>query len=224
MIWKDNSLLKKDELLEDQIEAVEAIINRPIKTLLEKNPGLIIYPDKLHKGILDQQILKGFYKNHDNMAIYTSNLIGVINVPINENNTSQTIAIGSRFDNSSKQPFLIYLLTKVFDGIFIDWRTNDNQNDLFDLILIIMFFELLKKQSKQGFPRFYITRKNNDYNLRGRLNVSQHIKSNTPFVGKVAYETREQSYDNNFMWLIRYTSERIKAKRRFNREISKRIK
>ncbi|WP_440970062.1 5-methylcytosine restriction system specificity protein McrC [Peribacillus frigoritolerans] len=213
MIWKDNSQLSKEEIREDQIEAIKTIINIPLKELIGKNSGLVIYPNKVRKETLDQFVIKGYYQNLDNMNIQTSNLIGVISVPVGEG-CSQTIYIGSRFDNNEKQPFLIYLLSKVFGGLFIDWKTNNSQNDFFDILLILMFFDLLKKQARKGFPRFYISRHNNNYNLRGKLNLNEHIKLNVPFLGKVAYETREHSYDNNLMWLIRYTFERIKLKHR----------
>jgi len=42
--------------------------------------------------------------------------------------------------------------------------------------------------------------------------VARHIKSNTPFVGKIAYSQREYSYDNYLIELIRHTIEYIKGK------------
>lgn len=214
MIWKDNSSLNKEDIEKNQVGAVSYIINKSLRDLTSKHPGLVIYPNVINNDTLDQCVLKGYYQNHENMSIQTTNLIGVLSVPIDDEGNSQTISIGSRFDNSKQQSFLIYLLSSVFEGIFLDWKTEDSQDDFFDLILILMFLDLLQKQARQGFPRFYITRLNNDYNIRGRLNINQHIKSNVPFLGKIAYETREHSYDNNFMWLIRYTLDKIKLKHR----------
>ena len=55
----------------------------------------------------------------------------------------------------------------------------------------------------------YITRKNNDANVRGVIDVNRHIRYNKPFNGKIAYSTREYSYDNDVTQLIRHTIEFI---------------
>ncbi|MDW3718908.1 5-methylcytosine restriction system specificity protein McrC, partial [Enterococcus faecium] len=41
------------------------------------------------------------------------------------------------------------------------------------------------------------------------VDVAKHIRSNVPFVGKVAYRTREFSYNNHLTQLIRHTIEKI---------------
>ena len=47
---------------------------------------------------------------------------------------------------------------------------------------------------------------------RGTIDIARHIKSNIPFVGDIAYNQREYSFDNYLMELIRHTIEHIKSK------------
>jgi len=43
------------------------------------------------------------------------------------------------------------------------------------------------------------------------INITEHIRFNIPFQGNVAYRTRENSYDNNIMHLIRHVISYIKS-------------
>ena len=72
-----------------------------------------------------------------------------------------------------------------------------------------MFPLFLKRAVSQGVYKKYITRKYNDANVRGTIDVNRHIRFNEPFNGKVAYTTREYSYDNEVTQLIRHTIEFI---------------
>ena len=49
-------------------------------------------------------------------------------------------------------------------------------------------------------------------NVRGTINVAEHIRKNTPFIGNISYSQREYSYDNYLIELIRHTIEYIKGK------------
>jgi 5-methylcytosine-specific restriction endonuclease McrBC regulatory subunit McrC len=62
---------------------------------------------------------------------------------------------------------------------------------------------------QQGMYREYQTRKYNDANVKGRIDISHHIKQNIPFAGKIAYTTREYAQDNHLTQLIRHTIEYI---------------
>ena len=48
--------------------------------------------------------------------------------------------------------------------------------------------------------------------VKGAINVSRHIRQNVPFGGRVAYRSREYTFDNHIMQLIRHTIEYIKTK------------
>jgi 5-methylcytosine-specific restriction endonuclease McrBC regulatory subunit McrC len=48
-------------------------------------------------------------------------------------------------------------------------------------------------------------------NIRGTIDITRHIKENTPFLGKVAYTTREFTQDNYLIQLVRHTIEHIRS-------------
>ena len=59
----------------------------------------------------------------------------------------------------------------------------------------------------------YVTRRYNDANVRGVIDINRHIRYNEPFNGRVSYTTREFSYDNELTQLIRHTIEYIARRR-----------
>ena len=65
----------------------------------------------------------------------------------------------------------------------------------------------------QGVYREYKNFKHNDSNLKGSIDIGRHIVRNVPFVGNIAYSTREYSHDNNMSELIRHTIEFMRTKR-----------
>ena len=65
---------------------------------------------------------------------------------------------------------------------------------------------------RKGIYKNYIRQEYNDTNVKGAIDVARHIKQNTPFVGNVAYNTREILIDNPLTELIRHTIEYIKVK------------
>lgn len=62
---------------------------------------------------------------------------------------------------------------------------------------------------RKGIYKEYVKREYNNANIKGAVDVAKHIRSNVPFVGKVAYRTREFSYNNHLTQLIRHTIEKI---------------
>ncbi len=52
-------------------------------------------------------------------------------------------------------------------------------------------------------------REYNDSNIRGTIDVSRHLRFNYPANGRIAYRTREFSYDNYVTQLIRHTIEHV---------------
>lgn len=65
---------------------------------------------------------------------------------------------------------------------------------------------------RKGLFKKYIRRRYNDGNVKGTIDISHHIKQNTPIVGNIAYIQREFSFDNSLMELVRHTIEFIKRK------------
>jgi len=64
----------------------------------------------------------------------------------------------------------------------------------------------------QGMYKKYVYHEYNDANIRGVVDVNRHIRLNIPANGKIAYRTREFSYDNSVTQLIRHTIEFIRRK------------
>lgn len=75
------------------------------------------------------------------------------------------------------------------------------------------------KAITQGIYKQYKTQKYNDANVRGAIDVNRYIRYNKPFNGKVAYTTREYSYDNDITQLIRHTIEYISKHKEGGTEI-----
>jgi 5-methylcytosine-specific restriction endonuclease McrBC regulatory subunit McrC len=76
-----------------------------------------------------------------------------------------------------------------------------------------MFPYFLKSALRQGVYREYQNYRHNDANLKGTIDIGRHIARNIPFIGNIAYSTREYSHDNNMTELIRHTIEFMKTKK-----------
>lgn len=77
--------------------------------------------------------------------------------------------------------------------------------------LLYLFPYYLKKAYSQGIYKAYKKEEYNDTNVKGSIDVKRHILRNIPFTGKIAYTTREHSYNNNLTQLIRHTIEFIRT-------------
>ena len=64
---------------------------------------------------------------------------------------------------------------------------------------------------EKGVYKEYVKNKYNDANVKGPINIARHIKSDTPFMGRIAYDAREYSYDNHLTQLIRHTIEKLNS-------------
>jgi 5-methylcytosine-specific restriction endonuclease McrBC regulatory subunit McrC len=73
--------------------------------------------------------------------------------------------------------------------------------------LLFLFPRLLKSAMQQGMYKKYVKKEYNDSNIRGVININRHIRYNDPPNGRIAYTTREFSYDNDITQLIRHTIE-----------------
>lgn len=140
--------------------------------------------------------------------IRTNNIMGFISY----NNTQ--IKISSRFANDDNDYFLHYMLMKVLNLNIINLEHSKDYDDSFDF-LIYMFISFFKKALRQGLFKQYKLIKHNDSNIKGTIDINRYIKNNIPFNGKISYNTREYSYDNNITQLIRHTIEYINTKNRY---------
>lgn len=119
------------------------------------------------------------------------------------------VSIRSRFAQDDFHDYFIhYMLQRVFAINLFDLKTGTDNESIFDF-LIYLFPSFLKKAMRNGIYKEYQTREHNDANVRGRIDVSRHIHHNIPFIGNVAYTTREYATDNHLTQLIRHTIEHI---------------
>ncbi|MEI8289867.1 MAG: hypothetical protein WCH99_10365 [Verrucomicrobiota bacterium] len=182
--------------------------------------GVVVSPDNLHgqKELDDGSADLAFFtlaSNHEGTKtwINTSNCMGVVKLR-NHNGNSVQIEIGSRFDNSQKQFFLTYLLSKVFGGSMIE-DVDLGTDSIWDMLLAFVFRRRLLEASAVGLFKQYQTFHHNDARIRGRIDVTEHLRRNIPFCGKVAYSTHEITFNNPTNHLIRYAL--AKASRKWGR-------
>lgn len=211
---KDNSKKSINEINKNVLNSLKEISHKTIKHIAE-NDNLLIFPNdlKTSKHISENNTIFNIYDNE----IRTNNIMGFIGY-----NDTQ-IKITSRFASDDKDYFLHYMLQKVlcFDIFNLEHSTNKDYS--FDF-LIYMFIHFFKKAIRQGIFKNYQKREYNDANVRGVIDINRHLIKNIPFNGKIAYRTREYSYDNNLTQLIRHTIEYINSKNRGILNINEELK
>ncbi|WP_346749537.1 restriction endonuclease, partial [uncultured Brachyspira sp.] len=196
------------------IENIKQFANKKIKYLKENNL-FILSKNSFKDDIENSDIIE---LDEVNNKIYSNNIMGFIGY-----NDTQ-IKITSRFTpNSDKDYFLNYMLQKVFYSNIFNWEYTTERDYSFDF-LIYMFTYFFQKAIRQGIFKSYQNREYNDANVRGVIDINRHIKNNIPINGKIAYNTREYSYDNNITQLIRHTIEYINTKSRGILNINEDIK
>lgn len=186
------------------------IANKTIAELCRENENLLIFPYSIEASddkIGESSIMRILNTNDpERVRISTGNVMGFIGVG------DLQIKVKSRFDVGRDDFFLHYMLQKVLSFNLFDLSHNNEQEDVFDFIMF-MFPNFLKSALRQGIFREYQSYRHNDANLKGTIDIGRHITRNIPFVGNIAYTTREYSHDNNVTELIRHTVEFMKTKK-----------
>ena len=199
---KDNQYRAKEDFFE-----VKAVINRVAdKTLAQlEHEGVFVFPEGVADAedlAKDQMIIQSY-----NDSYVSGNVMGFLGVE------DERIVIESRFSKRENDYFFQYLLEKVLDfPNFINLETNVNQDDKLFNLLLFLFPRYLRQATRKGLFKTYIRKNYNDGNVRGTINVAEHIRKNTPFIGNISYSQREYSHDNYLIELIRHTIEYIKGK------------
>ena len=188
-----------------ELQDLKAISNVGISDItLDECPNLLVFPDSFERYDRDFGKKVICSVSGDGKTLYTNSIVGFIG----RNNTH--LSIHSRFANDGKEDFFLhYMLQKVAKINLFSLQHTMDEDSVFDF-LIYLFPLYLKKAINQGVYKKYITHKYNDANIRGVIDVNRHIRYNEPFNGKVAYSTREYSYDNEVTQLIRHTIEFIR--------------
>ena len=199
---KDNSQRPLTEREMVHLDNLKMIAGRSIAQLCsDDHPNLLVLPQSLNEN--GDKIGDGYILQMGESSISTGNIMGFIGY----RNTK--VRIMSRFAQEDNcDYFLHYMLQKVFAINLFDLKYNADKDSIFDF-LIYLFPLFLKRALRQGLYKEYQTRRYNDANVRGRIDVGRHIRQNIPFAGRVAYSTREYVYDNHVSQLIRHTIEYI---------------
>lgn len=201
----DNSASSIHNFDNFDIVDLSAMANRSLLDLQEENTDLLVFPQSFGKFHDDVEKPHIFSLDSDNLTTY--NLMGFIG-----RNTTQ-LSISSRFaKDENNDYFLHYMLQKVFSINLLKFDQTPNKENIWDFLLYL-FPYFLKKAYSQGIYKAYKKEEYNDSNVKGTIDVKRHILRNIPFAGKIAYTTREHSYDNNITQLIRHTIEHIKTHR-----------
>ena len=184
------------------LENLQRLAAKPLCELcLDERLNLLIFPAdfKTHGDDIGKQHIFTL----ENERLITGNIMGFIGY------RSTQVSIRSRFAQDDFYDYFIhYMLQRVFAINLFDLKFGTDNEGIFDF-LIYMFPSFLKKAMRNGIYKEYQTREHNDANVRGRIDVSRHIRQNVPFTGKVAYTTREYATDNHLTQLIRHTIEYI---------------
>ena len=211
-------------------EDLQLVANKNLKELC-KNQSLLVFPQCLgeHDDGIEEQFIVQFEGSAkfndedkivscDDVKIKTGNLMGFIGFS-GKGCHGTKLEIRSRFsenaDNNKAEKnnqdfFLHYMLEKVFKINLFNLNYSYNSSSFDFIYLIFPYF--LKRALNQGLFKTYKTFERNDSAVKGAINVSRHIWQNVPFGGRVAYRSREYTFDNHIMQLIRHTIEYIKTK------------
>lgn len=203
---QDNNYQGKICSLHDTADLL-SIGNKPIRQLCDENEYLLVFPlsiDDTEDRIGDSTIVDIYAEDENSVRIKSGNIMGFVG------RKNQQLKIYSRFDNQKHDFFLHYMLQKVFSFNIFNLDFTSTEDHVFEF-LVYMFPAMLKKAMRQGIYKEYRRFRHNDANVRGTIDISRHIRENIPFRGTVAYNTRELSFDNSVMELIRHTIEYIKT-------------
>ena len=203
---KDNTkelITIQENISEEDLISIKEIAGKTLSSVID---NIIIFPNSIKESKDLEEENKIFDIIND--SIYTNNIMGFISYK------NIQIKISSRFANDDNDYFLHYMLMKVLNLNIINLEHSKDYDDSFDF-LIYMFISFFKKALRQGLFKQYKLIKHNDCHVKGTIDINRYIKNNIPFNGKISYNTREYSYDNNIIQLIRHTIEYINTKNRY---------
>ncbi|MGZ9812872.1 McrC family protein [Streptococcus sp. V913] len=198
--------IAKEDFVAEYPKLSQALLDRTLDNL-SREDNIFIFPNDLtHTPDLDkdQKIFETV-----NQEIKTGNVIGFLGYG------QERLTISSRFSDESNDYFLHYLLQKVLNINLTSLDVGLSPEDKLYQLLIYLFPKYLQAALRKGLYKEYQRFFHNDSHVKGVLDVGNHLKKNLPFMGNIAYITREFTYDNPLMQLIRYTIEYIKNQKSF---------
>lgn len=198
---KDNSSYTKAKFITEFPRLTKLLADKTLANLVENN-NLLIFPGWLESSAdltNDGKVLET-----SNDKIFTRNVIGIVG------SGNERLVIHSRFSQGTDNYFLRYLLQRVLNVNLINLDADLTLEEQYYQLLVYLFPKYLNTALRKGVFKTYQRFEHNDTNLKGTIEIARHLKVNTPFMGKVAYSTREFSKDNELMELIRHTIEYLK--------------
>ena len=196
--------LNKEEFITEYPKISQVLLDRTLDNLF-KEDNIFIFPNDLKNSPdleKDQKIFETV-----NQKIKTGNVIGFLGCG------QERLTISSRFSDESNDHFLHYLLHKVLHINLTSLDVALSLEERLYQLLMYLFPKYLQAAIRKGLYKEYQRFSHNDTHVKGVIDVGNHLKKNLPFTGNIAYTTREFTYDNPLMQLIRHTIEYIKGQK-----------
>lgn len=196
----------KEEFVEEYSKLSNLLLDRTLESL-SQDERVFIFPNDLKNSPdleKDQKIFETV-----NQEIKTGNVIGFLGCG------QERLTISSRFSDESNDHFLHYLLQKVLNINLTSLDVGPSPEDKLYQLLVYLFPKYLQATLRKGFYKEYQRFSHNDSHVKGVIDVGNHLKKNILFTGNIAYTTREFTYDNPLIQLIRHTIEYIKTQKSF---------
>ena len=202
--------IAKKDFVAEYPKISQLLLDRTLGNLSQED-NIFIFPSDLEYSPdldKDQKILETV-----NREIKTGNVIGFLGYG------QERLTISSRFSSKSDDYFLHYLLQKVLNINLTSLDVGLSREERLYQLLIYLFPKYLEAAMRKGLYKEYQRFSHNDSHIKGVIDVVNHLKKNLPFTGNIAYTTREFTYDNPMMQLIRHTIEYIKNQKALGRGI-----
>ena len=193
--------IAKEDFVAEYPKLSQAVLDRTLDNL-SKEDNIFIFPNDLKNSPdleKDQKIFETV-----NQKIKTGNVIGFLGCG------QERLTISSRFSDESNDHFLHYLLHKVLHINLTSLDVALSREERLYQLLMYLFPKYLQAAIRKGLYKEYHRFSHNDSHVKGVIDVRKHLKKNLPFTGNIAYTTREFTYDNPLMQLVRHTIEYIK--------------
>ena len=200
----------KEEFVEEYPKLSNLLLDRTLESL-SQDERIFIFPNDLKNSPdleKDQKIFETV-----NQKIKTGNVIGFLGCG------QERLTISSRFSDESNDHFLHYLLQKVLHINLTSLDVALSREDKLYQLLMYLFPKYLQAALRKGLYKEYKRFSHNDSHVKGVVDVRNHLKKNLPFTGNIAYTTREFTYDNPLMQLVRHTIEYIKNQKSIGRGV-----
>ena len=191
----------KEEFVKEYPKLSNLLLDRALESL-SQDERVFIFPNDLKNSPdleKDQKIFETI-----NQKIKTGNVIGFLGYG------QERLTISSRFSIKGEDYFLHYLLQKALHINLTSLDVALSREDKLYQLLMYLFPKYLQAALRKGLYKEYQRFSHNNSHVKGVIDVRNHLKKNLPFTGNIAYTTREFTYDNPLMQLIRHTIEYIK--------------